>query len=587
MISRTYSISFCVLVIQLAFLCSATNPSWNRHPRPILKRPSTVVKDIPAAPSSSSLCDRTRPTTSELIGGDACVTCQNSESCCDGSSCCSGGKFCCELNNTCCQDTCCKTSNEQCCSDPTNGGVCCESEWSFCCVPQPEYDLPSRCCPRWFVCCDLGEYGCCNPDTGLPLTEAEVHDQRPRHSEHAARLKSGAPSNVYALILEPTWIGNMDFDVMSINVTTGAMVNVSKVRSFKTGGEEQRQFMFDKVRRVFYLLQTDNDADGHNPMEAPIRLFTVNPDSGTASACEVSGAYNLVTGYRLIPGSTTIVFATYWLTAGPGPSPSNSNSAASESSSGSPLPDKYGYKFYHLDVTTCVAELVAQSVNPRSAQDNDNYAGWFHDVSPDGSVVYRLGYQDVVTSSNFGIGATVLVPSSSSASSGAPTVVHNTTPIWQTIPRPDGTHEDYITLNLFAPSVPSASLAISPFDVWFVSMAPTNNITEQGDLSLYMWSPNDPVHNVSLLATFSNAHQYPAMSFGPLSESLSLDCTRYAALVVKDSDLGSTYDTLAIVFVDGIKPPGRGRPSVVLEAQLQPGLLAETVSSAGIGLPES
>jgi hypothetical protein len=404
-------------------------------------------------------------------------------------------------------------------------------------------------------------------------------------SRDSARVSS-APLDVYALILEPTWFSSsMNFDIMSVNVTTGSMLNVSKVQHFKTGGEEQRQFMFDKKKNVFYLLQADSDDDGHNPFEAPIRLFTVEPIRGSTTVCQVSGAENLVTGYKLLPDSATIVFATYWLAAGPGPSPSDSNSAASESSSGSPLPDKVGYKFYHLDIGTCAASLVAQSVNPTTPQLTDNYAGWFHDVSPDGSVAYRLGYQDVVTSSNFGVGVTVLIPTSRKEEPAA--AVHNTTLTWKTIPRPDGTHENYITLNLYLPSVPTANAASNPFNVWFISMSPTNNITQQGDLSLYMWSPVDPVNNVSMLATFPNAHQYPEYSFGPLSEGLSLDCSRYAALVVKDSILGSTYDTLAVVFVDGIKPPGRGRPSIVLEAELIPGLLAETVSSAGIGLRQT
>lgn len=406
---------------------------------------------------------------------------------------------------------------------------------------------------------------------------------------HPKPSVSAIPQNVFALVLEPSWFsGGMDFDVMSINVTTGSSINVSKVQNFKTGGEEQRQFMFDKVKSVFYLLQTDNDDDGHNPLEAPIRLFTIQPTTGVATACTVTGgAVNLVTGYRLLPGTSTIVFATYWLERGSGSSPSGSGSSAASESSGSGLPDKVGYKFYHLDVTSCAATLVAQSVNPTTPSFVDNYAGWFHDVSPDGSIVYRLGYENVITSTNFGIGATVIIPSSGKSESLSPSVVNNATPVWQTVPRPDGTHEDYISLNLFSPSVPTVSRGdtASPFDVWFLSMAPTNNMTEQGDLSLYMWSPMDPFTNVSLQATFPNANQYPAMSFGPLSESLSLDCSRYAALVVKDSAFGSSYDTLAVVYVDGIKPPGRGRPNMILEAQLQPGLLAETVSPAGIGLP--
>ena len=36
------------------------------------------------------------------------------------------------------------------------------------------------------------------------------------------------------------------------------------------------------------------------------------------------------------------------------------------------------------------------------------YAGWFHEVSADGSAAFRLGFEDVVGETNFGIGNTTL-----------------------------------------------------------------------------------------------------------------------------------------------------------------------------------
>jgi hypothetical protein len=59
----------------------------------------------------------------------------------------------------------CCDNDESCCSDPVNGVICCETQQTFCCPPMPNSNLPSRCCPRWQVCCDGGRYGCCDPGT--------------------------------------------------------------------------------------------------------------------------------------------------------------------------------------------------------------------------------------------------------------------------------------------------------------------------------------------------------------------------------------------------------------------------------------
>lgn len=388
-------------------------------------------------------------------------------------------------------------------------------------------------------------------------------------------------ATVFALMLEPGWwSGNMNFDALTLN-TSGALLASKKVSGFRTGGEEQRQFMYDRQRKLFHLLQANFDHTTHgDDLSLPIRMWTINPLDGSVSSCNVTGAVNEVTGYHLTPDGSTVVFATYWLAPGGSANASGSgSSAASQSSSGVPLPIKVGYKFYHLSVDTCEATEVAQSIHPPGS---DNYAGWFHDVSPDGSTVYRLGFQDVVTSTNFGLSATTI--------SGSGIV--NASTRFKLIPRPDGTHEAYISLNLFSASSPASSRDVADvFDVWFVSMAPTNNVTEDGDLSVYLWSPKNPFSNVTKLATFPNAHVYPVNAFGPISECLAVDAgsngltATYAALVVSDSPLGSTLDTISLAVVGGIQGPGSiAPPSLVTEAMVQPVLLAETVSPSGVGL---
>jgi len=89
-----------------------------------------------------------------------------------------------------------------------------------------------------------------------------------------------------------------------------------------------------------------------------------------------------------------------------------------------------GYAFYTVDVTTAAATLITSTnvrklVQKHAASangsflarpsftcaymqaSNDNaYDGWFHELAPDASTFYRMGYEDVVNEQNFGIGST-------------------------------------------------------------------------------------------------------------------------------------------------------------------------------------
>jgi hypothetical protein len=72
------------------------------------------------------------------------------------------------------------------------------------------------------------------------------------------------------------------------------------------------------------------------------------------------------------------------------------------------------YQFYTVDPTTGVATMFSTCDNFTGIScwgfcGNalvDAYCGWFDEVSNDGSLVYRLGYQNVVQQQGFGLGIT-------------------------------------------------------------------------------------------------------------------------------------------------------------------------------------
>ena len=491
-------------------------------------------------------------TLTTAAAGSGCTECTDKAYCCDGESCCSGGSFCCPSTSTCCQDTCCDKVTESCCADPVNGDVCCMKETTFCCPPQPMFDLPSRCCPRWYVCCNDGRFGCCDPDTGVPSEELEA----------------------YALFLEPTWLGPMVFQAATIDVKSGTRTEVH-VDGFHTEQETTRTFMFDKTLSRFYLLQANFTAPQNNsgPPTFPINLFTINPATGETTQTLVQGAQNEVTGFRFLQRRRIIVMSTWWYLTPSDSDEEVDGKATASSSSTSPAPSgsgsnapvtPVGYIFYHVDVSSGAAIEVGRVANTNGT---DSYAGWFHESSDDGMLLYRLGYQDVVQSINFGIGVVNL--------SNVPATVS-----WTTLPRPDGTHGHYRTLNLWHANGPLAATlsGSSNNSVVFLSLAPSYNLTRYGDLSLFAWSLADPFGAVKV-ATFPNAHTTP--EFGPISECISFDERYYAAVFVQDSPLGKDFDTYGI----GLARLDGGKNSSSKEVMLTPQMVAVTVSVSGLGIP--
>eukprot|EP01116_Phalansterium_solitarium_P021084 TRINITY_DN6437_c0_g1_i1.p1 TRINITY_DN6437_c0_g1~~TRINITY_DN6437_c0_g1_i1.p1 ORF type:complete len:450 (-),score=164.86 TRINITY_DN6437_c0_g1_i1:116-1465(-) len=265
-------------------------------------------------------------------------------------SCGKSGETCCD-NDICCQDGCC-TPGELCCEDPKYGSVCCLEETTFCCAPTDV--LPSRCCPRWMVCCPTGRYGCCDPATGNP------------------------PNNniVYGLYLDTS----EGLAAMQIDVTTGKRASVA-VNGFDTYGETVRVFAFNTGDNKFYLPQANFLT---NTTVTNITLNVVDPVSGWWTAQTITGAVedgvNDVAGFEFNPRTGLMVMSTI----------------VTDDSD-----NVLGYNFYNVDPTSAEATLINTY-----RSDNDTYVGWFGALSTDGTTVYRLGYQDVYDSTVFGLGVT-------------------------------------------------------------------------------------------------------------------------------------------------------------------------------------
>jgi len=517
----------CIAVLTLTLVASAVVAMTSKQQRELRgleavaqmkRRAADALTKLPTGVVvANATCGRHRR-RSGAAKGTSCVTCNDGESCCDGEACCSNGAFCCANTATCCSDTCCDNASELCCPDPVNGGVCCESEQTFCCPPQPQFDHPSRCCPRWYVCCDQGRYGCCDPDTGRPMEEA-----------HEA----------YGMFLEPTWIGPMVFKAATINLTDFNRTEV-QIEGFHTGGESTRMFMFSRSKALFYLLQANFTGPQHSgDPDRAIHLFTINPRTGRATKTAVAGAMDEVTGYHYSNEREVIVMATWWYDGA----------------------TKIGYKFYHVDPTTAVATQVSSIRNPSAT---DTYAGWFHEVSADGLTLYRLGYQNVVTSDNFGVGVTNI-----STANATTRFVSVTNPPWS---------NNYVSINKLGGNTATTLLGKLSTDAnpTFVSLAASANASNYGDLSLYEWQL-DASGAARLVASFPDAHTTP--QFGPIAEALNAAKSIYTAVVVADDPISDNDDVWTVVGVN--LATGQS-----LQKMLKPVMLAETVSVSGFGIPE-
>eukprot|EP01103_Thecamoeba_quadrilineata_P000200 TRINITY_DN10164_c0_g1_i1.p1 TRINITY_DN10164_c0_g1~~TRINITY_DN10164_c0_g1_i1.p1 ORF type:complete len:463 (-),score=70.68 TRINITY_DN10164_c0_g1_i1:86-1474(-) len=259
----------------------------------------------------------------------------------------------CENGYFCCQDSyCCQNVTESCCPGLKDGPVCCEQETTYCCPAQSDYDLPSRCCPRWNVCCEKGSYGCCDPTTGLAVEDSLAYSLFVADGSRFVSATIGLPD------------GNK---------------TEKTVNGYDDWSEITRVFVFNPNETVFYLPQA-NFLESTNSSR-PINLYTVDPISATTTATLIGATQegeNDVPGFTYLLPSGLILLSTQFF---------NSTNV--------------GYNFYHVNTTTGDAKLVSSYQNT-----TDTYVGWFTDASVDGNTVYRLGYYNVIEESGPGLGVT-------------------------------------------------------------------------------------------------------------------------------------------------------------------------------------
>ena len=150
-----------------------------------------------------------------LVDGSVAFFARNA-TCHDGAMC-GGNEKCCYNNNNGTGPSFCCTSDESCCPDPKYGVVCCETQQTYCCPPMPQFGIPSRCCPRWMVCCTQGRYGCCDP--GAVAADAP---------------EVGAATQLYGMLFSSLEPGNGLFS-MAIDSTTGDYTGACGRKEFLSG----------------------------------------------------------------------------------------------------------------------------------------------------------------------------------------------------------------------------------------------------------------------------------------------------------------------------------------------------------------
>jgi len=421
-----------------------------------------------------------------------CVTCEDNSVCCDGENCCSGGKFCCPNSSLCCDDECCDSATETCCPDPQHGAICCIEETTFCCPPDDMF--PSRCCPRWMICCQGGRYGCCDPD--------EVKKEK-------------ATTKAWALFEIPTWSDDTPLYSLNLDFTTGYKTQ-TEVNGFNDWGEMTRLFTFDERRSLFYLPQANFTNNKHD-----ITIFIIDPTTGKTTSKPINGPVDLVTGFTYHYGVDKIIFATYLY---------QSNK-------------KVGYNFYSTDPVTFDTKLISTYMNQNG---DDSYVGWFHELSSDGTKVYRVGFRDVVRQIDFGLSTTDISKSVATMS-------------WFTnISIPDN-FGFYVSLNLYKDR--------------FLSLAPSTAVWTEDELSLIEWGFDG---TSKIILDLGDAHETPF--FGPIAEAMSVDETTYVAVYVSNSMIDQHLDRWAVASVDLTT----GKYTI---NNISPWMMAETDSISGLGIP--
>lgn len=290
------------------------------------------------------------------------------------------------------------------------------------------------------------------------------------------------------------------------------------INNFDDYGEMVRVFTFDPKKSLFYLLRANFTQPGFNGTE-PITLTTINPiTAADPTTVLVKGAAGLVTGFHFNSKLNVIQFATYnWVDN-----------------------KKVGYNFYNLDTTTGIAKTVSTVAFGAK----DNWEGWFHEISDSGKHLYRLGYKDVINSLDWGLGITDISVSPAKS-------------IWiDNITLPSGL--SYLSINAFGDD--------------FISMAEDYT----GALSVVRWNYKKGNHLV--LAGLSDG--YDTRFFGPITEQIDYQNSKYYALVVHDGIIPVQTDRWALAMVD-LKSPANYWTSPI-----SPWMVAGVDSVAGFGIPQ-
>jgi len=342
------------------------------------------------------------------------------------------------------------------------------------------------------VCCHGGRFGCCEPD--------EVKN------------KTAGPI-AWALFEIPDWWGETPMFSLNMDYTTGYKTQI-EVSGFEDWGEITRLFTFDEKRSLFYLPQANFTNSKHD-----ISLFIIDPVTGKTTSKPMKGPVDLVTGFTYHYGIDKIIFATY-----------------TDSK-------KSGYNFYTTDPVTFETKLISNYMNKNG---EDQFVGWFHEVSSDAKLVYRVGYRDVVRQLEFGLSITDI---------SKPTAVMTWT---YNISIPDY-FGFYVSLNLYKDK--------------FLSLAPSTALLTQDELSLIEWSLDG---SSRVIVDLGDAHETPF--FGPIAEATSVDESTYVAVFVHNNAIDDRLDRWAIASVDLTT----GKYTI---NNISPWMMAETDSISGLGIP--
>ena len=445
---------------------------------------------------------------------------------------CPGGQQTCGKNEPCCAFDpgsygCC-SSTETCCSDD-RGGECCIVQTTYCVQKDDaENPYPARCCPRFTVGCNVGTVGCCDPaiswQRGAPVAAAKAKKVAASSTQMQMQVqkdsKNVAGTNAAAvhILFDP---GNGKLKSVSINATSGAVLNTVDVPGYNTWGEDTRDFAFSPRHRRFYMFDVDYNGDAKQ-----ITMSAINPDDGSTKTTKlpISDIEGEVYGYFFDHEMSKFVVSTL------------SNDGSS-------------WEFFTVDPSSGKVAKLQGSV-PRGKKDSDPnfYAGYFR-LASSGTETYRLGYKDVTNQASPGLGRT-------SIASG--------TTVWEQVPMPMG-HGFYFSATRHSPTSNFISLS-------------TN--ASSGFLDVVMWNTS----TAEVIASLGNAAPPRTMGKGELGfefGALSADGSVYAALVDHTSPIPIPFpgalDTWSIVV-------GHVASRNFVTLPITPAALESTEALSGIGI---